>query len=742
MKVFSRLRALGAASRDDLRRLADEQAALRRVATLVARAAPSEELFAAVTQELGQLFPVDLAFIYRYDRDHTATLLGGWSSTREIFPLGGRWPLEGKNVVTMVAETGRPARVDNYADASGPLSVEARKAGLQSGVGAPIIVDGQLWGTMSAATWSRQLLPLNIEVQIGAFTELLATAIANADSRADLTRLAEEQVALRRVATLIATGAPPAEVFASVAKEVAGTLDVPLTTVIRFESNGTATLVGSWGVENPFTIGTSWRLDDKSVSSLVASTGRPARVDDYSEIPGPISSTLGRDPGIRTGVGVPVLVDGSPWGVMMALSTEPEPFPADTEDRLAAFTGLVATAIANIESRSALHRLADEQVALRRVATLVAEGAPAAELFDVVAREVMQVLDVPAVLLHRYGPGRAFTVVAARARDDAVIFPVGSTFPLDGPSVSARVFETGRPARVDDYAGAEGTVATVVRSTDIRSSIGVPVTVDGALWGAMVVGTTDEPVPADTEDRLREFTELIATAVSSANAREGLRRLAEEQAALRRVATLVAEAPASTELFAAVTEEAARLLDVPIVSMARFEQDGTATVIAALPGAPIPAGTNLALDGPSVIASILETGRPARIDDYTGLQGEIAARQRAGGTHTGFGSPIVVDGKVWGAMAAAVSDQSRVPADAEARAAGVHRARGHRHFECSQPRPTDRVACAHRRSRRRGTTTNRTQPPRRHTAATDRTRSRSPAHPSHGSRSTSRAYRP
>src|SRR5439155_19463764 len=135
-------------------------------------------------------------------------------------PVGNRRNLGGKNVSTLVFETGRPARIDNYADASGPLGVSAREDAVGSGVGTPVIVEGQLWGVMAAYAGPDQPLPAHTEARLASFTELLATAIANAESRAGLDQLIEEQAALRRVATLVARGAPPEELFRAVVEEV------------------------------------------------------------------------------------------------------------------------------------------------------------------------------------------------------------------------------------------------------------------------------------------------------------------------------------------------------------------------------------------------------------------------------------------------------------------------------------------------------------------------------------------
>ena len=140
-----------AESRSALARLAEEQAALKRVAILVARGTPSEQVFAAVTEEVGRLLSVDMTNMCRYEPDNTMTFVATWAKGDEGFRLGSRWPLGGQNLATLVFETGRSVRIDNYADASGRLSVIAQDAGIRSAVGSPIMVEGRLWGMVEPA---------------------------------------------------------------------------------------------------------------------------------------------------------------------------------------------------------------------------------------------------------------------------------------------------------------------------------------------------------------------------------------------------------------------------------------------------------------------------------------------------------------------------------------------------------------------------------------------------------------
>jgi signal transduction histidine kinase len=171
------------ASRDELGRLAEEQAALRRVATLVAHGAPPEELFAAVANEVGRLLSVDLTYVCRYESDGTLTFA---ASAGGRFPVGSRWPHQGTNIATLVFETGRPARIDNYAEATGTIAEAVREEGIRWAVGTPIVVEGRLWGLMAIGSSQKQPLPPDTEARLASFTELVATAIANAEAQTEV----------------------------------------------------------------------------------------------------------------------------------------------------------------------------------------------------------------------------------------------------------------------------------------------------------------------------------------------------------------------------------------------------------------------------------------------------------------------------------------------------------------------------------------------------------------------------
>ena len=146
----------------------------------------------------------------------------------------------------------------------------------------------------------------------------------------------------------------------------------------------------------------------------------------------------------------------------------------------------------------------------------------------------------------------------------------------------------------------------------------MPISVEGRPWGLILVAyTRDQQLPADTEARLASFTELVATAIANAESRAALARLAEEQAALRRVATLVARGAAPEEVFAAVTDEFARLVPVDVAGMARYEPDGTLPTLPAGAGewTSFPVGSRWTVEGKNIVTDMFETGRTARVEN-------------------------------------------------------------------------------------------------------------------------------
>jgi PAS domain S-box-containing protein len=658
-------------AREALQRLADEQAALQRVATLVAQGVPPAELFSAVTKEVAHVFsgeePSILASVIRFDQGPECVLVGA-SRPYELEPIGSRWSPKELYVSTRVLRTGRSARVDqvDLDTLGGPDADVLRLRGFLYQVGSPVVVEGRLWGAMTLN--SREALPPDTDERLDGFTELVATAIANAESRDALGRLADEQAALRRVATLVARGAPSAEVFEAVANEVGRLLDTDITIVGRYDDDGAATAIGNWSsAPGGVPVGTRSVLGGRNVLTMVAETGRPARLDEYDDASGE-AAEIARRHGWRSSIAAPIVVEDRLWGVMLVATRRPEPFPAGAEERLAAFTDLVSTAVANAQAQDELRRFVEEQATLRRIATLVAKGVQPKEVFAAVAEEVAATFRaIAAVLRFEDDPPRVVLAGASKEID----MPIGTRWAIDDALAAEEVYRTGRSARVDreQWPSAGGPIGEAVRRLGIVSTVASPIIVEGSRWGVIAVNGR-EVLPSDTEQRLEKFTELVTTAISNAASRVAIRRLADEQAALRRVATLVARGAPPEDIFAAAVNEVAGLVPVVSATMGRFEPDDIVTTVASWSTTEpaFPTGKRWPSEGKNVAWIVLQTGRSGRIDDFSDATDPIGVAAREAGYKSAVGSPIVVEGDLWGVMTA-TSGEGPLPPGTEARLA-------------------------------------------------------------------------
>jgi PAS domain S-box-containing protein len=643
------------------RRSDAEQAALRRIAILVAEHVPASELFDAVAREVGVLFGADFTGMIRYEGDGTAGVVATWAAVGEHPAVPERWPIEPGDPASMVTSARAPARVDDWSVVPGAISTVIREQlGVRSSVGSPITVEGKLWGALAVHSKSSSALAAGTEGRLSQFADLVATAIANAEARAEVARLADEQAALRRVATVVARGASQTEVFTAIVEECGGLFGTRDIGFVRYEADDKSFVLASSGAfGGAFAPGSRRPLGGDNATSRVYRTGKPVRIDDYPDSATGSIGEAARQIGVSSVVATPVVVEGRLWGAMVIGTTGSEPLPPETEVRLAQFTKLMATAVANTESQARADRLADEQAALRRVATLVAQGVAADELFAAVTKEFASLFPgVPAFTpsIIRFDPGPEFVLVGSS--DPEVEPPLGSRWAPTDVFASTRVFRTGRSAHVDatEVESDSGRDAEYLRRVGFLYQAGSPIVVEGRLWGALTVNS-GLPLPPDTGPRLERFTELIATAIANLESREALSELADEQAALGRVATLVAEGVEPSALFAAVTKEVERLfLDVSpsvVPSIIRFDLGPEFVLVGTSRDQyKLPVGSRWGPKDLYVSTRVFRSGTSEGVDASEVVAGggpDSKLLQEQGFLYQ-VGSPIVVEGRLWGAM--------------------------------------------------------------------------------------------
>jgi signal transduction histidine kinase/ketosteroid isomerase-like protein len=349
-----------------------------------------------------------------------------------------------------------------------------------------------------------------------------------------------------------------------------------------------------------------------------------------------------------------------------------------SDERIVAIRGYYSpsaidrTPVAEVPSRADATRISEERAALQRVTTLVADGAPPAALFAAVTEEAGRLLGGDLAGMIRFESDETIVAVATWSAAGEHL-DVSGRWPLDADRLATTIRNSGLPVREDSWADVGGPIADFIREElQVRSSVGSPIIVERQVWGALFIHSKQSAsLPDGTELRLGQFTRLVATVMANVQAQADLRRLAEEQAALRRVAELVAHESSAERVFAAVAGEVGTLLGVNSSAVLRFDDDDTLTVLAAW-GEPDMArqiGRRLPISGDNTAALVLETGRPARMDDQSTATGTIAAIVRELGITSTISCPVIVNGRPWGAIAVNSLQPEPLPPDTEQRVA-------------------------------------------------------------------------
>jgi signal transduction histidine kinase len=355
--------------------------ALRRVASLVARGVSLDDLLAAVNREVAELMEADATMLLRVEDGGDVTRVAAWDLAGARLPIGQPWSAD--SALSQVIGHPLPAGPAS-AGWAGPFAAEVPRLGIRTCVSVPVQFDGRVWGASVAAWRSPDRLPADAEARMAAFLDQLTTTLVEAQTRCDLQLVVEEERVLRRMATLVAAGTSPSAIIERVATETSRLLGGRPAAVVHFEAGGRARTLASRG-------GPVAAIDKRALAAshaVVAQmgrTGRPARIDDFR-----VAEAAGEPAtGLRGAVGAPISVGNKTWGLVLALSCD-GPVPAGTEDRLEAFADLIATAVANDETRAQLvaaraRAVAAEDESRRRIQRDLHDGAQQALILTVLS---------------------------------------------------------------------------------------------------------------------------------------------------------------------------------------------------------------------------------------------------------------------------------------------------------------------------------------------------------------------
>jgi GAF domain-containing protein len=636
-------------SRAEAARIAHRQAALARVATQVAGGGSEQDLVAVINQVIAEFAGVDVSLIMRFETGDTAVLLAVSELIGDPVGLGQRLVLD--EDIRAVRDSGRALRFGaNGWPLHGPLAGVAGREALRWCVGVPIMLHGSVWGVSLLGSTRDEPFADDIEDGIAAFTQLVSTALSNAQANDELRERAREKSELLRVAEIAAAGADPVEVFAAVVRSASAVLNGQPTTLIRFVDDDVADVLAFSGAGIPAG-GERLVIDPGSVTAQVMRTGRPARIENYRDAPG--NRFANEVAGLHASAGVPIAVDGQLWGTLAATSMD-RPLPADIEGRLSQFAGTVATAVAGAQARAELRALADKQAALRRVAELIARGAEEDQIYHAVSVEAAGIINEATTLI-RVDKADSYTIVGSSS--DAAAIGTHIVIAPDDEGLIPHILRTRLPGRVESFTEPSEPSEPSERNSDhflddLTSSVGVPIIVGNRLWGVLSAATTGRRLLTTAEQSLQQFGGLMAAAVANAEARGRLKDFADEQVALRRVAELAAHDAPTEQVLQAVAVEASGLAGVEFGMVLQYEGLDGANRIVALNGAPdtFAVGMRASGAGDGAVQRVWHTGQVARVDDLGQMSGRWPRLAHERGFKASAGVPIVIHGGLWGAL--------------------------------------------------------------------------------------------
>jgi len=311
-----------------------------------------------------------------------------------------------------------------------------------------------------------------------------------------------DHAALGRLAALVARGAEEQALFTAAAEEIGRLIGADRSWLVRFDHDA-AVVVAAHGVAAP--VDGRWPLTRDLRRLRDAGQGlRFELTSSHATFPGALAADE-----LRHAVGVPVIVHGRVWGAAIAAVFRDDPFPADTEPRMALLARLLATPLAGARHRVDFERLAEEQASLRRVAELVERRVEPEAVFAAVANETATLFGQPASLL-RYEEDGVYSI---RAMSEGPL-GVGMRVVYDPGCIAWRVKRSGTCERIDDYS--EVPTAKFAHEIGLDAIVGAPINVDGALWGVLSSMSFDGPLPVGTEVMLAQFASLTAAALANA----------------------------------------------------------------------------------------------------------------------------------------------------------------------------------------------------------------------------------
>lgn len=445
------------------------------------------------------------------------------------------------------------------------------------------------------------------------------------------------------------------ELAALIAARLLDLFDARSAAVVRAEEE-CLRIIGYHGPA-PYPERMGW--EEASSSAQAIRSGALARVEDYGPDQGAVAQFIAAQ-GVRCGISVPVRMAGRVWGCLTVTTTREGGFAAGQERWLERFASLTSAALASARARTELRQEARLEGALRDVALASTSGRlDERALGQLVADRVADLLHAPNTALARFDEGW-MTMLGYHG---AVEVP--GRVPFGEPSVVDEVRLTGATVRVRDFDALDGRLAQrVALESGVRCAVGVPVFVQGAVWGAVIAGSAEATLGPDMEGALERFAELVSVALANSQAQARLREEARLEGALREVAAATAGGELDAhELFTLIATRAAEVTDASAAAI--LSVDGTRVTPVGTYGLDrLPDALPFTKGAATSVA--WQTGRSARVEDFDALGGVDASSDAvADGHRSALATPVSLHGRPWGLIAVANTDPYSFPPGGE-----------------------------------------------------------------------------
>ena len=296
-----------------------------------------------------RLLDADACAIFRFDGDEIVMVGGRAAPGHSMFVRGTRFAIPDSAASREVLRTGAPVHLASYTRMGGEGPRRVAELGFQTLIGAPVFVEGRMWGTLTAASSEPGRLPERSAQQLDVLARVTAVTIALGENMAQLESQSAEQRALLRVSQKVLELAETETVLRAIAEEAARLLGLTRGAVFRFEDEGVKRLAAGWDADG-LPEGAA-RADD--LADLVRARDAAVNVGDPDATASAAEHTA---LGLQVGWGAPIRIEGRLWGALVVAGGGGVPAPQDAGERLARFAGLCGLAVARVEARDALVR--------------------------------------------------------------------------------------------------------------------------------------------------------------------------------------------------------------------------------------------------------------------------------------------------------------------------------------------------------------------------------------------------